>query len=202
MPRRTDAMRPTAALDAQAPQHVGAILFALREVLALLFEVDLSYGTPAFRPSSAPLEHELAVAVAFTGDVEGWLALGMSRATAVALSGTLGRDQAEAYAAMAGDGLHEVANVMAGACAMTLHKRGFKLKLGHPTVALDEPLTVNWPNALVLEVPFQLPQGQIRACVSLKIRGAVPTTRTPTGSLVGSVGQRAAFGLQQGSGAA
>lgn len=66
--------RPLAALDAQTPQHLGALLFGLRRVLELLFEADLAYGEPAFRSASTPVRAELVVAIGFSGDVDGWAA--------------------------------------------------------------------------------------------------------------------------------
>ena len=166
--------RPLATLDVQAPQHIGAILYALREVLALLFDADVAFGEPGFRPAAAPLDHELAVAIGFTGDVDGWLALGMSRATAVALGRTLSADQAEAFGVLSSDGLHEVANILAGACAIALHRRGFRLKLGHPVIAIDEPLAIAWPTPLVLEVPIDPAEGRILVTIGMRVRGAVP----------------------------
>lgn len=168
--------RPAAALDVQAPHHVGAILHALREVLALLYDADARFGEPRFRAAGAPLEYELAVAIGFSGDVDGWLALGMSRATAVALAGTLTASQAEAFGVLSDAGLLEVANVMAGACAMSLHRRGFRLKLGDPVVAIDEPLTLPWPTPLVLEVPIDPVEGRIEVAIGMRVRGAVPPT--------------------------
>ncbi len=168
------AHRPLAALDVQAPHHIGAILHALREVLALLFDADATFGEPQFRTATAPLEHELAVAIGFSGDVDGWLALGMSRSTAVALAGTLTENQAEVFGVLSNDGLLEVANIMAGACAMSLHRRGFRLKLGDPVVAIDEPLTLPWPTPLVLVVPIDPVEGRIEVSIGMRVRGAVP----------------------------
>lgn len=62
---------------------------------------------------------------------------------------------------------------------MALHKRGFRLKVGQPVVAVDEPLRVAWPRPLVLEVPVDLPQGRLQAAIGMKVRGA----HTPAASL-------------------
>lgn len=168
------ARRQAAGLDVQAPQHVGAILHALREVLALLCDADATFGEPRFRPAREAFDHELAVAIGFSGDVDGWLALGMSRATAVALARGLATDPAEVYAVWSDDGLGEVGNVLAGACAMALHRRGFRLKLGEPVVAIDEPLTLPWPTPLVLEVPIAVADGRIAVSIGMRVRGAAP----------------------------
>ena len=165
---------PLPRLDLQAPQHVGAILLALREVLVALFEAEATFGEPRFRPAEAPLAHELTVAIGFSGDVDGWLALGMSRATAVALARTLMADPATAFGVLAGEGLDEVGNVLAGACAMALHRRGFRLKLGQPVVAVDEPLAIAWPTPLVLEVPVTPAEGRLDVAIGMRVRGAVP----------------------------
>lgn len=166
----------SAALDVQAPAHVGAMLHGLRALVSALFEAEARFGEPGFRPAARPLEHDLTLAVRFSGDVEGWLALGMSRATGVALAGTLSADPAEAYAFLAAEGLEELANLMAGACAMALHRRGFKLALGHPVVAIDEALAVAWPTPLALEVPLFPAEGRIDVAIGVRVRGAEPPT--------------------------
>jgi len=162
----------TGPLDGQTPQHLGALLHGLRRVLSALFETELRYGSPVFRSAHLPVQAELVVAMGFTGDVDGWLALGMSRATAVAVAGTLTPDRSRAFAAMAGDGLDEVAHVLGSACGMSLHKRGYRMKLAQPLVAVDEPLQLPWPTPLVLEVPVDLPQGRLLATIALKVHSA------------------------------
>lgn len=168
------ARRRDHELDVQAPQHVGAILLALREVLALLCDADATFGEPRFRPAREPLDHELAVAIGFSGDVDGWLALGMSRATAVAIARGLATDDEVVYGVWSNEGLGEVGNVLAGACAMALHRRGFRLKLGDPVVAIDEPLTLPWPTPMVLEVPLAPGEGRIQVAIGMRVRGAEP----------------------------
>jgi CheY-specific phosphatase CheX len=166
-------------LDGQTPQHLGALLHGLRRVLSVLFETELRYGSPAFRSAHLPVQAELVVAMGFTGDVDGWLALSMSRATAVALAGTLTPDRSQAFAAMAGDGLHEVANVLGSACGIALHKRGYRMKVDQPIVAVDEPLHLPWPTPMVLEVPVDLPQGRLLATIALKVRSYRSPARPP-----------------------
>lgn len=158
----------------QAPAHVYAILTATQETLGALFKAEPVFGQARVCPAKMPREHEVNVVVGFTGDVEGHVLLGMSKAEAVAMASGLLMEDLAAWGDMSASGMAEIANIVAGSCATALHQQGFSANITVPTVIAGKRVQVSWPNLYILDSSLSLPCASIGFAVGVKVNPQHP----------------------------
>jgi CheY-specific phosphatase CheX len=157
---------------AQAPKHIRAILAATGETLALLFDIEPTFADPHVSPAHRPRENEVNVIVGFTGAVQGQILLGMTRQAACAMASVLLMEELTEWGEMATSGMAEIANIVAGGCATSLHQKGWPSNITVPSVIAGEKVQISWPNLFVLETTLNLPMGAISMAVGLKVANA------------------------------
>lgn len=160
---------PTYSVLEQAPAHVRAILAATHETLALLFDAEPAFGEPRVAPAQRPRSSEVNVIVGFTGAVQGQLLLGMSVEAACKMASGLLMEELTGWGEMTASGMAEVANIVAGGCATSLHQKGWPSNIGVPSVIVGEQVQISWPNLYVLETTLEVPLGTIELAVGLKV---------------------------------
>jgi chemotaxis protein CheX len=157
---------------AQAPEHIRAILAATSDTLAALFEVELTFSEPRVAPANRLRESEVTVLVGFTGTVQGQILLGMSRQSACQMASVLLMEEIPEWGEMTASGMAEIANIVAGGCATSLHQKGWPSNITVPSVIAGDHVQISWPNLFVLETTLDLPMGTIAMAVGLKVAGS------------------------------
>ncbi len=156
-------------LTAQVPAHVRAILTATQETLGLLFDVEPSFGPARVCSAQMPRENDVNVIVGFTGGVRGQILLGMTRRSACQMASVLMMEELPEWNELTASGMAEIANIVAGGCATSLHQSGIAANITVPSVISGEHVQITWPNLFILETTLTLPQGTLNMAVGVKV---------------------------------
>ncbi len=160
------------SVPAEAPTHVRAIMFATYARLGMLFNSEPSFGETRVCPALGVRANDVVVIVSFTGMVKGHVLLGMSRPTACAVAATLLMEEPAEFDDMTRSAVAEVANIVAGGCATSLHQEGYEAAITVPSVITGEQVEVSWPNLFVIETSIVLPAGEVELAVGLQVGDA------------------------------
>ena len=134
----------------------------------MLFDHAPEAAPPTCRPGALPSPSEVSVSVGFVGDMSGQVVLGMSRAVALEMAGTLLMAPLADFDEIAQSGMAEVGNMVAGACATALAEQGPAINITVPTLISGDAVQGRIPQLTIFETTFQLPFGPLRFAVGVR----------------------------------
>lgn len=148
-------------------QTINTVIAAGAEVLRAEIGSDVSVGEPRKVPNSAT-SNDITALITFAGEIDGVVAIGMSRKDAGA---TIAHMMSDASAAddtgMVESGVAELANMVAGRVHGLLAEQDIVCEVSSPIVVHGKGATVKTTKTRRVAVPMSLETGCLELSISL-----------------------------------